>query len=934
MKRIYLLLYVLTVIMSSAAQNSRALTVDEILWSTYASELNDNIITEDENNPKLLLLFCRSAVELGFVGRSDAFVANGGDYGMQGILSNIGNRYYITRAKNEDGSTIEGQYVIHSNTTNKAIKGLNNNMSINKDEGKIFMDRGYHWDDNISYPNWKIERDKTMTDRFCYSIQNGDYYNDNENDANAGSYAQMVYDNDLKRVGFSFERKAQWCFIPEDTYREVILKLPEDSYVEVSGYIRDGGFNRFNDYENQWRMLDENGNNMDMPTEIDMEMNRAQLAEIAEKLKELETINSTIKAITDIIESDEYKNLKDNVDNAEKAYNDNIEQTHNLVARKEEIEKQQGELNALITELEAKSDLTEDEEKQLSDAKTNLEKIGTEWTEVVNKIQTLINSRPDLEQAAKEAKEELKNLFTNKGIDLGEKTPDDKIKELEGKINDVNKLTLQKEYFTYYDHIIGATGLETVNDCGFEGVGAFWEFWKKYGDDFCAGIYNKGEYTQTIEVLRAGTYNIVCSGINMNSNENTASFVVNGKHLPMPVMNNAKNTIYSDYKAQVDGDARNMMALRDGYYYQGLEVISAALLLNDATCKNDLSVNYYVEITEDDIKNGNNKITFGFSKNDNDITKPVFADNFRMFYTNMSYVAYISANKTDDNIEKYAYNKPVDLYVRRSFTNGAWNAIVLPYDITVGGLSEFGDGVKLSKLEGINPERPTQIKFVNTSELKAGECGLIYVPENSEPVFKLNDNETKTLLLLNNPIIGGKLNGTDPTKSIDVHGPLYVVHGVSRPENITGADETGFVELDNYDEATHTVTKIYTTSAGSLKFTGYYYKPGTKWKEHSYIMDGGNMYYLDSDWGTVYGTMWSLEDVDASNAQSARMVFEINGVVDNETTSIGGIVTDKAQGNISGMVYNLNGQPVGENIDVNTLPKGIYISNGRKYVVK
>ena len=54
-------------------------------------------------------------------------------------------------------------------------------------------------------------------------------------------------------------------------------------------------------------------------------------------------------------------------------------------------------------------------------------------------------------------------------------------------------------------------------------------------------------------------------------------------------------------------------------------------------------------------------------------------------------------------------------------------------------------------------------------------------------------------------------------------------------------------------------------------------------------------------------------------------------VIDGEVTSIEGIpsAADKM-----GAVYNLNGQLIGFDIDVNSLPAGVYIKNGQKIVVK
>ena len=102
-----------------------------------------------------------------------------------------------------------------------------------------------------------------------------------------------------------------------------------------------------------------------------------------------------------------------------------------------------------------------------------------------------------------------------------------------------------------------------------------------------------------------------------------------------------------------------------------------------------------------------------------------------------------------------------------------------------------------------------------------------------------------------------------------------------------------------------------------------------KFPAGSYVMDNGNMYHLANPWGTIYATMWCLTEPDANS--SAPKMFNINGVVDSAVTSIGGVEFDNgAAGNDK--VFNLSGQCVGNGADIDRLPKGLYITNGKKVV--
>lgn len=982
--------YIVSLLMLIGIQTVKGQSsLDEILWSDYSHELNDDVITTDEDitngTIKYLLLFNRGAALKGDVKRHDAFLSNSGEYGMQGTLSNIGNRFYITKTVDNKGDDV---YLIRSNTTNTIEENYKNGMAIG--EGTIFMDRSYTWTEgNVCAPNWKFSIDESETGtkpdgskKYCYFISN-----DINNDNNFNQY--LYFDNTKKLIHYSSEEtaKSQWCIILEDEYKEAITKLGANSYVDVTGLLHDGGFNRFNDYEKSWEAVDGDGW-LTSVTDIETsELNKTYLESIdqtiadnntaieekknalsghAEDLAAIESKNNEIvnktaektakeTAINDAVANkgtletneantiDELFKLTDSTIDDRNAKYDGLK---SKMAERDEIQKEIDKTEVGSEErttLVAKKGEKENEilayvnnirpaDNQLTDFNVVLnsyntkENINAQWQVVVAQIgenQTAIGAiNADLE------------TLNGELAALKDKLPEG-IENLQEEITALEKansdLATKKEklskLLSYKSHVIGA--VETERN-GREYAGNWWEaspweFWRLYGKHFSAAVYSNGGYQQTIDHLPAGTYRIVCTGFNSGTNENYGSLVINGKKVPMPLLDD-KKAVFDQKKAEVTAKAKTNLWLTDDYYYQGLDNIVAAQVLEEN--KEAFTVDFYVEITEDQKMNGKNNITFGFSNNNPDAASardyPVFADNFQVFYTNMTYKAYISANNANEGaIDKYAYEKPVDLYVRRAFTRGAWNSIVLPFDITVGGLAEnFGSGAKLSKLVGVNPERPTQIKFENTAELKAGECGLIYVPENAEPIWESTSATTK-LRVLASPIVNGTFTPTDK----NVYGPLYLIKGASREGNAEG-----YANIFNDESVTNSiVTKDYTTTVGTLEYTGYFYKKdGEKWKEHSYIMDKGSMYYLSSDWGKVYGTMWSLRDKEPN---AGAKVFEINGIVDNTVTEISGIVADN-DNTKNNKIYSVSGLYMGDNASKDNLPKGLYIMNGKKFIVK
>ena len=87
------------------------------------------------------------------------------------------------------------------------------------------------------------------------------------------------------------------------------------------------------------------------------------------------------------------------------------------------------------------------------------------------------------------------------------------------------------------------------------------------------------------------------------------------------------------------------------------------------------------------------------------------------------------------------------------------------------------------------------------------------------------------------------------------------------------------------------------------------------------------MYFLKSG-TTIKGFRGWITDV---NSTAASKKISINGIYD-DTTSIDGMpVMERADHNI---IYDISGRKVGTTEEMKQLPKGIYMVNGKKWIVK
>lgn len=398
-----------------------------------------------------------------------------------------------------------------------------------------------------------------------------------------------------------------------------------------------------------------------------------------------------------------------------------------------------------------------------------------------------------------------------------------------------------------------------------------------------------------------------------------AYLFANGAETLIPVLNGGDQTTFdgyvSDFKEALDYDywtddspSQHIVGTNNQYFRRN--VAAAYFLAKKNAFEPDESfhrVRVYVNVGED------GTLTLGVKKKGKG--GRVYVDNFGLYYVGQNEIGLDAYQRDVKEVDQNTYLQPYPFHLSRKFVLDAWNAITLPCDVTGSQIMEtFGDDAKLCKLEGVNPQNKDQILFstvsltdnYSTPAIVHGECYLIWVTKG--PVVAENTPHTFTVKKENDPDV--------PSQEVTFpYGNIYTINGVSCPDGISMVTPE-----QNY--------KTVTTSTGTLKYTYFYHRPEYA-PAGSYVMSGGNMYHIPNDWTGLLGTCWYITDLSQDGKTLQLMV---NG--EGGTTDINGIVTELPGDNAHEGVYNINGQKVADGTSLKNLPKGIYIMNGKKYVIK
>ena len=343
---------------------------------------------------------------------------------------------------------------------------------------------------------------------------------------------------------------------------------------------------------------------------------------------------------------------------------------------------------------------------------------------------------------------------------------------------------------------------------------------------------------------------------------------------------------------------------------------------------------------------------------DGDVT---CVDNFKLLYAGPRRNPELILDEDQTSLvylsnAKDVYKNSV-LHLNRTLKEHQWNSLILPVDLKFGQMKRtFGDDVKVAKLTSLNkgvvtfttvePEQDSDVMvkafepYIIKPTSLTEDLGLPYTAEK----FYTKLDET-TGEISNAQWLGadGKRVSTDDNDrfSLTIPAGHYDITMVT-------LDRKALIEHIDMEKENWISSTRFSASAHEGDLTCYgtlaktYDENGIlDGRDHlsgAYVMRGGQIVQVPSnkEYGLKGFRCW-FEFKGKNEGTAAAPRLEIDGIID-DATSIDDLNSQPSQftsrhKGISG-VFNLDGQKVRDGESTQNLPKGIYIVNGRKVVVR
>ena len=412
-----------------------------------------------------------------------------------------------------------------------------------------------------------------------------------------------------------------------------------------------------------------------------------------------------------------------------------------------------------------------------------------------------------------------------------------------------------------------------------------------------------GTVTQKVTVLKKGWYIVSCDGfynaINGSSMKSSFFAKVENNSAGRSNVTVELNRFNNDFYYTV-GDLTKTYKTED----VGTEspYVKAGKVFNEGKYQNSLLV--YVPTDNATLDIG---VKVEGSNRKRDLTA---FDNFQLHYCGDRDIVLDESQTNKDYINRQVeVGVAKTLILKRTMTPYKWNSITLPVALTAAQFKgAFGRHAELSELKGQDENLSSRIVF---TPVDLTDDDAVVIRPNQLYIMKPTRWE--------NGISGDYTKIIDHYGTITVKAPYYLINGVSLTEETAGE----FKEQPKYS----------TTVDGQLQFCGTQVKRETKYvPKYSYVLGAkdGKWHYLDKDHSILGFRCWIAT---GSAGLAKQMTFSINGVVDN-TTGINQTIVDNPRPQ-NADIYTVNGQLVrAGSSSIEGLPKGIYIVNGKKLVVR
>lgn len=486
---------------------------------------------------------------------------------------------------------------------------------------------------------------------------------------------------------------------------------------------------------------------------------------------------------------------------------------------------------------------------------------------------------------------------------------------------------------------------------------------QKYGQYFYC--YTKGlrgfNIYQNVKVHKGGWYLLRCNGFSTsNSSENIATNKKPLANLFITVVDANNNPISDKYStASLDGisqaDADTLgntyegggigRAFFDGKYENQVQIcLDKALDGNEISDKNPvtLRIGFYVDPTPD----GKPDVT------ENELTA---VDNFRLLYAGPRRNPELILDEESTDLRylteaKDEYTNSV-LHLNRKLNDNMWNSLILPVDLTWGQMKRtFGDAVKVARLAALT-ENSVQFVTVEPQNddsvmVKAFEPYIVYPPytETRSPAYTVEHFYTKEGED-NSEWLGSDYKPSSDkdnrlTKTIEKDHYEITMVSLDRKKLTEHMDPKTWVSTKTFSGSGNqrtmvckgTLAKTYDNNGiisdrDDLNGDFFMYK-GNLIQVPSGAKENGELYR----YGLKAFRCW----FELSGTSASSVSLMIDGVEDSATSIDdihGSSNSTSYKRGIEG-VFNMHGQMVRRDNSLEGLPKGMYVVNGKKVIIK
>lgn len=490
---------------------------------------------------------------------------------------------------------------------------------------------------------------------------------------------------------------------------------------------------------------------------------------------------------------------------------------------------------------------------------------------------------------------------------------------------------------------------------------------QKYGQYFYC--YTKGlrgfNIYQDVKVHKAGWYLLRCNGFSTsNSSENIATNKKPLANLFITVVDANNNPISDKYStASLDGisqaDAETLgntyegagigRAFFDGKYENQVQIcLDKALDGNEISDKNPvtLRIGFYVDATPD-------------GKPEVDPKELTAVDNFKLYYAGPRRNPELILDEESIDLRylteaKDEYKNSV-LHLNRKLNDNMWNSLILPVDLTWGQMKRtFGDGVKVAKLAALT-ENSVQFVTVEPQNddsvmVKAFEPYIVFPPYTQvkstaytvDRFYTSEGEDNSSWLDTNYKPSSDEKNRL--TKEVPADHYVITMVSLDRKRLTKHMDPKTWVSTKTFSGSGNqrtmvckgTLAKTYDNDgiiSGRDDLNGdfFMYKGKLIQVPSGNKEDGKKERY---QYGLKAFRCWF--ELTGNKTSGNSLSLMIDGVEDS-ATSIDDIHTDadhtSYKRGIEG-VFNMHGQMVRRDNSLEGLPKGMYVVNGKKVIIK